>query len=196
MYTTEQIKRVFARKKYKFFENGDYNLNIILVRKDDVFTDKFTDLLLLVYKEKGQFVIKEFNATTKAGRYGVQNPITVNGITGVAVLKEGQYLGAYQFVNSSANKWKAPYFKQIKPITVYRDADKDGFIDRVKEQTGIFGIQGHQMGAGNVIYNWSIGCWGTPLKQWRQITAIAQKSAAIYGDKFTITLISQNELFA
>ena len=56
MYTREQIEIAVKSKGYKWFENGDYNVNIVGVRNMEVgdrVTNRFDDHLTISYKVDG-----------------------------------------------------------------------------------------------------------------------------------------------
>ena len=58
MYTKEQIEKAVKVKGYTWFENGDYDVNIVGVRNittGNVVTNVFDDCLTLSYKEKGMW---------------------------------------------------------------------------------------------------------------------------------------------
>jgi len=57
MYTKEQIKEALKTKGYKFFENGDYNVNIVGIRNSETegkVTNRFDDLMTVSYKVDGE----------------------------------------------------------------------------------------------------------------------------------------------
>ena len=62
-----------------------------------------------------------------------------------------------------------PYFQQTKSIKIYRDGNKDGVIDKKIVQEGLFGINFHQAGLGNLIDNWSAGCQVVPKAYWLKV---------------------------
>lgn len=190
-----ELRTICKEKGYAFFENGDYNLNIIAVRNDDLFDNRFTDTLYVAYKVKGVWQLLVIDWTTMPGTYGgVYNPINVLGITGTAVLKEAQYRGAYQFINDSNNVYGAPYFQQVRLVTVYRDGDKDENFDRdMPQQTGLFGIMLHAMGNGDFINNWSTGCQGSKWSNFMEFVKIVRVAVSIYGPIFTYTLLHKND---
>ena len=135
--TIEQIKAVMLKKGHKFFENGDYNLNIIAVRENNVFENTFSDTLYIIFKKAGVWQNIVLPWTTLAGTLGVggeKNPLTGTqtgtGVDGVAIIAEGQYLGVYQFIDSYKGFLKYPYFAQIKNMHYYRDNDKNGIITK------------------------------------------------------------------
>jgi hypothetical protein len=190
-----ELKAICKEKGYAFFENGDYNLNIIAIRNDDLFDNRFTDTLYVAYKVKGVWRLLVIDWTTMPGTFGgVFNPINVLGITGTAVLKEGQYRGAYQFIDDANNVYVAPYFQQVKPVTVYRDGDRDEVFDRdMPQQTGLFYIMLHAMGSNGYVNNWSIGCQGSQWFDFMQAVGIVRPAVAIYGPIFTYTLLHKND---
>ena len=56
--TREQIKTTVETKGYKWFENGDYNLNIVGIRNSETLnevTNKFDDYITLSYKKDGEW---------------------------------------------------------------------------------------------------------------------------------------------
>ena len=86
--TREQIEAAVKAKGYKWFENGDYNLNIVGVRNAETLnevTNKFDDHLTLSYKVDGEWNYHCFDATTDPGKHWVDNILNE---AGVAILKE------------------------------------------------------------------------------------------------------------
>ena len=94
-YTREQIETAVKSKGYAWFENGDYNLNIVGIRNSATgteVTNKFDDKITLSFKCDGQWEFYIYDCTTDPGRYWVENIMRKEG---VAVLKEGQYRGSH-----------------------------------------------------------------------------------------------------
>jgi hypothetical protein len=50
-----QLRAVLKKKGYAFFESGDFNLNIIAIREDDKFDNKFSDTVHIAYKVFGKW---------------------------------------------------------------------------------------------------------------------------------------------
>lgn len=198
MYQT--LKKTLETLGYQFFDIGNYNLNFIWVRNDLHATNHFTDDLYVAYRENGEEKVLAVKCTTKPGLRGsLLNPITVDGITGTAVIENGQYRGAWTFIDSFSDFSKYPFFRQMKPINYFRDGDKDTEIDLINEQRNkLFGTHWHKMS--NVgdqrkieqfeINNWSLGCVGCPVVEWDKVIALTRKSVPIYGKTFTGTIIS------
>lgn len=142
---------------------------LVFVRLDQNLTNTFDDFVLQIIDEK---VIGIYPCSTTAGKFYIQNPITYGGVTGTAIAIPGQYHFSHQFITSS--NWKSlwlgmPYFKQIASISIYRDGNKDGVIDKKTIQKGLFGINLHRGGLGSLIDRWSAGCNVTPDKYWVEI---------------------------
>lgn len=195
-YSIEQVKEVFKAKGYKFFERGDYNLNIIGVREDDIFDNAFSDTLLVFWKEDGQWKETSMPWTTMPGTVGgVLDPITVMGITGTAVLKENQYRGCWQFIDSFTNFHQSPCLWQVGELEVYRDGNRDFVFDRNMplQKSENFGINIHAMGDGYRINNWSLGCQGTGWFDFARLVGLLQASAKIWGHIFSYTLLHAND---
>jgi hypothetical protein len=161
----EKIKNMYKEKNYTYNET----INLLAFRLDDTVTDLTTDYFVVITKDR--FIAVP--CSTKAGKYWIQNPITHGGITGTAILVEGQYRQTWQFI--TANNWfnlwlQTPYFNQIKPVKIYRDGNKDLKVDRnVPVQEGLFGINIHTAGLNYVVWNWSAGCIVIPRMFWLEL---------------------------
>ena len=90
------IEKAVKCKGYRWFENGDYNLNIVGIRNSDTgneVTNKFDDKITLSFKCNDQWEFYCYDCTTDPGKYWVENIMRVEG---VAVLKEGQFPGSHK----------------------------------------------------------------------------------------------------
>jgi len=188
-----------AEKKYKFFL-GNIDLNCIWERTSDEITNHFTDFLHILYLDNKKEIIITIPATTKPGLKGsILEPNTVAGITGTAIIIPDQYLRTWEFRDTFEEFSKYPYFRQIAPINYWRDGDKDNHIDKVQlQKSKIFGTHWHKMsqigtyGTGQV-NNWSLGCMGAPEPEFKKILPIIRKSAKLYGNKFTGTILESKD---
>ena len=91
VYTREQIEAAVKSKGYRWFENGDLNVNIVGVRNDATggkVTNKFDDLITISYKIDGEWVFGSYNCTTDPGDDWMDNAMNSKGC---AILKPGQY---------------------------------------------------------------------------------------------------------
>lgn len=192
--TNADFKKIFARKGYAFFTKGEYNLNIIGVRhKGSKVTNKFDDCLVVIYNTNDkQEVRRVFTCTTLPGKKAMEHPTAIKG---TAILKEGQYRGAYQ-IGYHKGKYKA--LCQRKPLPVYRDGNKDNKFDLnpLSIDKGIFGINIHKAGDNSTLVDgWSYGC--TVLAKsldFNALMRLVERSASIYGNSFTYTLINEEDL--
>lgn len=198
MRSYAEIKAMHAKMGYKFFDK-DLSLNFTWERTGKIYTNKFTDFLYISYADNFREEVLSIPATTKPGLKGsILEPVTVEGVTGTAVIVPGQYRSAWKFIDSYTGFSKYPYFKQVGPVNYYRDADKDLELDEVNLQTNkIFGTHWHRMsnndtyGSGQV-NNWSLGCMGAPEPEWRKILELVRRSVLKYGPVFTGTIVESN----
>ena len=197
--TREQIEAAVKAKGYKWFENGDYNLNIVGVRNAETLnevTNKFDDNLTLSYKVDGEWNYHCFDATTDPGKHWVDNVLNE---AGVAILKENQYRGSHK-IGLHQGKYEA--LRQQKPVQVYRDNNLDNCydLDESTLQEGIFGINIHRATKwegkkSTQIDKWSAGCQVIAANDdFRLFMEICNKSKDIWGNSFTYTLINSDDL--
>jgi hypothetical protein len=196
MRTYADIKNHVIGLGYKWFQNP-YSLNFIWERTGYNATNIFDDWLHICYmNERGEQIVTSIPATTKPGIKGsLDSPLTVDGVTGTAVIQSGQYLSAWQFRDTDKEFSSCPYFRQVGKINYWRDGNKDRFIDRVKAQLQkLYKTHWHRMsnngtrGSGQV-NNWSLGCMGAAHPDWITILPLVRRSVKMYGDKFTGTIV-------
>ena len=189
------FQKIFARKGYAFFTKGEYNLNIIGVRhKGAKVTNHFDDCLVVIYNTPNEQNVKRvFVCTTLPGKKAMEHPTAIKG---TAILKEGQYRGAYQ-IGYHKGKYKA--LCQKKPLIVYRDNNKDQVYDLspISIDRGIFGINIHKAGDNSTLVDgWSYGCTVFSKSiDFNAFMRLVEKSANIYGNSFTYTLINEEDLY-
>jgi hypothetical protein len=189
----DKIKQAMKVKNYKFFESGDYNLNIIGIRNSDTgskVTNVFDDLLTLSYKIGDVWHFKKWAATTDPGTKGVKE---FHNAQGVARLVPGQYRGSHA-IGLHQGKYEA--LKQAKPVKVYRDANKDMTYDTKLITEGIYGINIHKAGADSTyVENWSEGCQVFKKSaDFDEFMALVKKAATLHGNSFTYTLLESKDL--
>ena len=197
-YTREQIQKAVESKGYKWFEGGDYNLNIVGIRNSSTnneVTNKFDDTLTVSYSVNGEMKYHEFTATTDPGQHWEKNLLNKDG---VAILVPNQYRGSHE-IRKHQGKYEA--LCQKKPVKVYRDNNKDGKYDMLEEniQEGIFGINIHKAGSrvngSTQIDKWSAGCQVfSKESDFNQLMDLAYKAKDLYGNSFTYTLIESKDI--
>lgn len=199
--TYEILKNSLIRLDHKWHK-GQGQLNCIWERTNEEITNRFTDLLHLAYiGPMGQGLVLTIPATTKPGLKGaILEPTTVNGITGTAIIKEGQYIDAWQFRDTDQEFSHYPYFRQVGPIDYWRDGNRDTHVDHVQGQEDkIFGTHWHRMSQNNtygsgLINNWSLGCMGAPEPEFEKILPLVRAHVKSYGPKFTGTVIESKNI--
>jgi hypothetical protein len=189
----DKIKQAMKLKDYKFFESGDYNLNIIGIRNSDTgskVTNVFDDLLTVSYKIGDVWHFKKWAATTDPGTKGVKE---FHNAQGVARLVPGQYRGSHA-IGLHQGKYEA--LKQAKAVKVYRDANKDMTYDTKLITEGIYGINIHKAGADSTyVENWSEGCQVFKKSaEFDEFMALVKKAATLHGNSFTYTLLESKDL--
>tara|TARA_R110000823_G_scaffold302191_1_gene423359 strand:- start:1736 stop:2344 length:609 start_codon:yes stop_codon:yes gene_type:complete len=197
--TRQQIESTLKSKGYKWFENGDYNLNIVGVRNSETLnkvTNKFDDHITVSYKIEGEWQFHCFDCTTDPGTHWVEN---VMNDKGVAILKPGQYRSSHK-LRLHGGKYLA--LGQQNPLTVYRDNNRDDKydLDESKTDTGIFGINIHRASKyegkkSTNIDKWSAGCQVIAANDdWHEFLDICQQAREVWSNNFTYTLIESKDL--
>lgn len=194
---SSDIPRSVQRKGYTFFEKGLYNLNLIAIRKnnDNAITNKFDDMLVVIYKDDTGWRERFYNITTEPGDYYMRKKL--GNPKGTAILVPDQYRGCFKI-----GKHKGQYdaLVQAKPVKVYRDGDMDEVYDMFPQtiQEGFFGINIHRSNQGftrDTVDMYSAGCQVfSNSEDFNQFMELCKKSAAIYGNSFTYTLIDEKDL--
>tara|TARA_R110000751_G_scaffold258936_4_gene358298 strand:+ start:3018 stop:3755 length:738 start_codon:yes stop_codon:yes gene_type:complete len=199
-----QIRKLIGylkAKKYKLYSRP-HELNIISVRNKSTRPDKFDDVMNVFYKtDNNKWTGKEYKITTDPST----NYLTKGGHTsstkGTAILPMGQYVDTWK-IGIHASKYEA--LRQSKSICVYRDYNRDSYLDfNVKDKDcGLFGINIHRARAngaddkkGNtsIIGPYSAGC--QVFQNYYCFLAfmdLCYKQRDLYGkDTFTYTLIDK-----
>lgn len=193
-----QLQTTFYRLGYRWFNTGDYNLNIIGLRSRDTDSNTFNDLLCVAYRVDDMPQVHCFAATTDPGLYWRKHPMHVDG---TAVLAPGQYLGCWK-LGLHQNTYTA--LVQQSPMTVYRDNNRDACIDvephAVEKQRGLFGINLHRANAKQAslqVDKWSAGCQvlASPV-DFSLLIALCRQANVRYGNSFSYTLLHEDELWS
>lgn len=193
-FAVEQIKKVMQSKGYAFFTNGDYNLNIIGVRSSKREANSFDDWMVLCYKANNIWLTRIYHITTDAGTYWLKNPLDKRG---TAILVPNQYRGVY-----SIDKHNGKYFALCQrngKVKTYRDNDRDKILDMDAStiSEGMYGINIHRSNPYTEsisVDKWSAGCqvFANP-KDFEQFMEICNKAKNIWGNKFTYTLLLEED---
>ena len=193
MFTREQIEKAVKKLGYKYFENGDYNVNIIGVRNSEPskkVTNLFDDWLTISFKINGVWQFYIWGATTDPGKAPM---LKGNNGTGTARVVPGQYPGSHM-VRLHQGKYEA--LGQKGNISVYRDADKDLEYDIDKITTGVYGINIHKAGQDSTwVDGWSEGCQVFKrVKDFDVFMKICKTAVKFHTNSFTYTLIESKDI--
>lgn len=146
-YSYKELEAKFAELGYQW-----PTFHLIGVRSAANEKNKFDDTIYLVNGP----IMQVFSCTTNPGTHWLKNLLNPSGC---AVLKPGQYVDSWK-LGLHQGKYRA--LVQAKPITVYRDADKDDLAEEQgKEDKGMFGINIHRANPSaisSIIDKWSAGC--------------------------------------
>lgn len=191
--TIDRLREAFDRLGYVFFENGDYNLNIIGIRTKDKSSNSFNDFIAVAFKSNNQWQLDLFNVTTDPGAYWLKHPMNVKG---TAVLATGQHRGCYKL---GLHQGKYEALVQAKPVSVYRDNNLDNAIDdKGALDYGFHGINIHRANAkheSKQVDKWSAGCqvFAAP-DDYHYFISLCKKTSERYGSKITYSLIEEGDL--
>jgi hypothetical protein len=196
-FTLDQIKSAMIAKGYKWFEEGDFNLNLIGVRNSDTgdtVTNAFDDTFFIAYRDAGKWKIHNYACTTDPGAHWQQAPLNAGG---TASLVPNQYRSTWR-IDLHQGVYKA--LKQFKPVDTYRDKNKDlKYTRHIEDITnGIYGINIHRAsatGVSNRVDKWSAGCQviADPA-DFANLMYLAHVAEKKYGNSFTYTLLESKNI--
>jgi len=192
-FTIKQITDALTQAGMPPLFKGELNLTLIGIRSTDTDAQTFNDVLCVLHEDAaGKMQMQTYPITTDPGLYYRNHPINV---AGTAILKPGHYPKCWQI---GAHQGKYTALVQRGEMTVYRDRNKDAHLDREHEQTGYFGINLHRTGVSAHSLKTdkvSAGCQVfANSEDFDTVMALAQRSAAKYGNRFSYTLLNEADL--
>ena len=199
MYTREQVEAAVKAKDYKWFENGDYNVNIVGIRNMATgtrVTNKFDDHITISYKDEGEWKFHCYECTTDPGDDWMDNPMLDKGC---AILVPGQYRGSHKL---RLHQGRYLALGQHRSVKVYRDRDKDGHYDFDPStiDEGLFGINIHRATKwggkkSSQVDKWSAGCQVIAANDdWHEFMDICRVAKDKWGNRFTYTLVESKDI--
>ncbi|MFC4262337.1 hypothetical protein ACFOWM_05585 [Ferruginibacter yonginensis] len=191
MYPIDQLLQYLAALNYIVYTQP-WQLNIIGVRASIQPNNQFNDVLVVAYKNQvQQWVVHYCKGTTLPGRHWLTQPINP---AGTAILQPNQYVDAYQ-IGWHRGAYKA--LVQVKPVTVYRDTNRNEVPDTVhmRTQTGLFGInihRTHEKQPPQWVNKNTAGCQVMQSRtDFDTLMQLAIQHQSLYGNRFTYTLIEE-----
>lgn len=192
--TITTLLRTMQHKGYRIYDREEgFDLNIVGVRTHGRTAGRFDDFITLFYRANGEWILNTFPATTDPGTYWLHHPLSR---LGTAILREGQYVKAYQ-LGKHQNQYRALVQRDV--VTVLRDADRDAELDLEthREETGYFGINIHRASVRNrpiEVGRWSAGCQVVAdPRQFDLLLDLCEEGRRTWGNAFTYTLLHQRD---
>ena len=188
---SEIIRAMESRAYTVFRSRKGHDLNIVGIRTADTRANTFNDWLTVFYRFHSGWNYFAFPATTDPGTFYRTQPLNVRG---TAVMKPGQYRGAYRVGRHRGYK----ALQQVGPITVFRDGDRNETINTTGAlDTGIHGINIHRANAHRAsleVGQWSAGCqvFQDP-DHFAFFLALAERGREKFGNAFTYTLLEEGD---
>ena len=197
--SVDDIVAVMEATGYAMFRDArGHDLNLVGIRSEDTRSNAFNDWFTVFYTlPKDRWNFFAFPATTDPGLHYRLQPLErgANQPAGVAILKPGQYRGAYKI--GLHKRYKA--LQQAKALTVYRDANRDNVLDvaGVEEETGFFGINIHRSNvarASTQVDRWSAGCqvFQDP-DHFLFLLQLCERGREKFSNSFTYTLLEEKD---
>lgn len=193
--------------------NKPYNLNIWGVRSNNQHSGKFDDKLFIWTTG----IFQEYDVTVDPSDIYLLNPIHK---LGTAIIKPEQYIGVWK-KGFHKNRKDHPALVQKKPITVFRDFNKDTILDFntikdaeeiykgnglveyfkdgklvFRKHTGLFGINCHRASKWKILEKiglYSAGCvvHQDPFRYKDEFLFTIDNAIKHWGNSFTFTLITE-----
>lgn len=196
--SVEEIIKVMQGKGYTVYDTPtiDWNLNIVGIRANDPEPGSFNDTLAVFHRFRGIWEIYWYHITTEPSIDYLRHPVNSSG---AAILKEGQYKGAYKLDthNRGLANGHLALCQRLQPVTVYRDSNRDEKLNLIdgKTETGMFNINIHRTNEDYIQrQRFSAGC--QVFADHRQFDDFILKCKAgqkAFGNKFTYTLLHQRD---
>ena len=194
----EHVLSAMKAKKYKVFTKGNYNLNVVGIRRSKIAVDKFNDVLIVFYPLEGQWMYSKYQITTLPG-YTYLSERLLNS-KGTAILVPGQYRSKYT-VRKHDGKYQALCQKKDSGVyvNVWRDDTLDGKPNPDKSKIHkARGINIHRANPNDCtvsVGSYSAGCQVFRCaSQFDSFMAIVRRARDIHGNSFTYTLLDQSDL--
>lgn len=209
---------IAALKKLEFkVFTKPFSMNLGSIRTNDNVENTFNDWHYMFYYDlSGALVYVIIPGTTDAGLTYRLSPMNKAGFP---IIKHNmQYQGAFEYQNPPVNNAKLKKegkplelghngkraFRQMKPLHYWRDNDKNAYLGKGKNnpqfeslptEISIANTNGHDMGAGAKVNNWSAGCWGAHAKEMEKLYKLAELQIAKgLGKGFTYTMLHETAL--
>ena len=196
----DQYNRVLSEKGFKFFENGDYNLNIIGVRNNSGDASRFDDFVNVFYKVNGAWVCDSYPVPTEPGPSILKRPLKSVAHKGTAILVPGQYTSTYKIDwHGNRDRGHMALCQRGGQVSVWRDNNRDSKPDyHGPEDVGWYGINIHKHRGSDARVNTggvSAGCQVfQSSRDFAEFMETCDEAKDKWGNSFTYTLLEEKWL--
>ena len=208
----ETVIEKFMRENGRPWYEEDYQLNIVGITNSKAgpppeLTNKFDDFITVTYKVNGVTQFKIYPATTRPGRTwlignpqsdGTLEPLNPAGTAFMPTHKSAVRQDAYE-IRLHGGKYEALGTRGASQNLIFRDNNWDTKYDEgINSTVGNFGLNIHRSsatGTSTFVNKWSGGCQVfANIGNFNEFMTLAKKHKEIWGNTFTYTLISSDEL--
>ncbi len=196
----DQYRRTLQDRGFAFFENGEYNLNIIGVRNSSGDASKFDDFIKVIYKVNGEWVCDSYPITTEPGPSILRRPLKSVAHKGTAILVPGQYRSTYKIDwHGNSQRGHMALCQRGGQVSVWRDNNRDSEPDyHGPEDKGWYGINIHKHRGSDARVNTggaSAGCQVfQSSKDFAEFMETCDEARDKWGNSFTYTLLEEKWL--
>jgi hypothetical protein len=192
---------------FAVFTAGDYNVNLVALRtpqKPDATPaseNRFNDRFFCVFKKRGQWISRAWVCTSDPGFYYQRFPMNPRGCG--AIYAPQQVRGGYRL---GLHRGKSKALVQSSTVArgsqlrVYRDDDRSGVFDFDSSTVEVgYGFNVHKgpltEAAEGSVDRASAGCIVfQKSREFDTLIKICTKSAAQYGNSFSLTILDAPDL--
>lgn len=182
------ILQALERKRYTIFKGRNYDLNIVGIRSKFSHDTPWSDNLAVVYKKGFIWHVEWFDLISRPTSKWLLDPVNLKG---AAILKTGQYFGAYKL---GLHRGRPALIQTGREVTVHRDNDRDMLPEETCTlDTGYFGINFHD--PKGPIESASAGCQilrGFHMDRLLELCRLQEQYTSY--TTFTYTLINEEDL--
>ena len=208
----ETVIEKFMRENGRPWYEEDYQLNIVGITNSKAgpppeLTNKFDDFITVTYKVNGVTQFKIYPATTRPGRTwlignpqsdGTLEPLNPAGTAFMPTHKSAVRQDAYE-IRLHGGKYEALGTRGASQNLIFRDNNWDTKYDEgINSTVGNFGLNIHRSsatGTSTFVNKWSGGCQVfANIGNFNEFMTLAKKHKEIWGNTFTYTLITSEEL--
>ena len=208
----ETVIEKFMRENGRPWYEEDYQLNIVGITNSKAgpppeLTNKFDDFITVTYKVNGVTQFKIYPATTRPGRTwlignpqsdGTLEPLNPAGTAFMPTHKSAVRQDAYE-IRLHGGKYEALGTRGASQNLIFRDNNWDTKYDEgINSTVGNFGLNIHRSsptGTSINVNKWSGGCQVfANIGNFNEFMTLAKKHKEIWGNTFTYTLITSEEL--